>query len=523
MAKDTLLSSFTPSMMSAETLDKIFVQREALAHRLFENIRDSATTTTKNHALLIGPRGIGKTHLVSLLYHRIQADTELKERIRIAWLREESWDITTYTELIENILATLAKEYRDDDLKQRASLLKRLPDAEAGKEAERLLLEWLADRTLLLIAENFDDLFSSIGDDGQHKLRSFLETHNRAVLLTTATGLFNGVSLRTSPFYGFFNITHLREFTVKEAQEFLVRVAELREDADLAAFLRTEKAENRLKAVEALAGGSPRIWEELLDELVPLFLKMVDELTPYYQERMRHLSPQQRKIATYLCRQQGAIPVKKIAEDNRLKPNVVAAQLKEMDEKGYVRPATLSIPSKGDNRIAYYEMREPLMRLCLEVKENRAEPIRLIVDFLRLWYDQKERISNLIATPEITVIERMYLAETFQDHEDYMKYFSEYLKDNNAKIISSDMLTILSNISICWFLGSLELTTEMEDEIAENEIEIQRGKICSSLPLRLLRASIIWLKSRDRAVLMELPAEERAIMESIIKTIETPL
>ena len=61
--KTTFLSRFTPSMMKQEDLEAIFVQREALARRMVELIRDSALTPSKHYTLLIGPRGIGKSHL----------------------------------------------------------------------------------------------------------------------------------------------------------------------------------------------------------------------------------------------------------------------------------------------------------------------------------------------------------------------------------------------------------------------------------------------------------------------------
>ncbi|MDQ2688214.1 MAG: ArsR family transcriptional regulator, partial [Armatimonadota bacterium] len=64
------LSRFTPSLMPAEALEAIFVQRERLARRTVELVRDSVLTEAKSHTLFVGPRGIGKTHLVSLIYHR---------------------------------------------------------------------------------------------------------------------------------------------------------------------------------------------------------------------------------------------------------------------------------------------------------------------------------------------------------------------------------------------------------------------------------------------------------------------
>jgi|GEM_PF-6762102 len=162
---EALLSAFTPSLMSHETLEAIFVQREPLLRRIVRDIRDSAGAPTKRHYLLVGPRGIGKTHLVSLAYHRIQADPDLHERLRIAWLREEERGVVSFLHLLRRILLRLAEEYGDDALAEKAGTLFQHPDGE--REGERLLLEWLGDRTLLLIAENLDDLFRRMSEDSR--------------------------------------------------------------------------------------------------------------------------------------------------------------------------------------------------------------------------------------------------------------------------------------------------------------------------------------------------------------------
>jgi Cdc6-like AAA superfamily ATPase len=70
---------FTPSLMNAIELETILVQREALVTDLVERIRESVLTSSKHHALVIGTRGMGKTHLVSPVYHRIQAMADLQD------------------------------------------------------------------------------------------------------------------------------------------------------------------------------------------------------------------------------------------------------------------------------------------------------------------------------------------------------------------------------------------------------------------------------------------------------------
>src|SRR5437868_5254466 len=90
-----LISRFTPSLMAAATLERVLVQRNGLADRIFESIVSSALTSAKHHSLIVSARGMGKTHLVSLLYHRVVESPSLSKTLAVAWLREEEWGVTS--------------------------------------------------------------------------------------------------------------------------------------------------------------------------------------------------------------------------------------------------------------------------------------------------------------------------------------------------------------------------------------------------------------------------------------------
>ena len=129
------LSRFTPSLSEPKILEQIFVQRHEMARRLISLIRESALTATKHHTLLIGPRGIGKTHMVSLLHHHLDGEEDLKEHLAIAHLKEEEWGIDSFFELLRRILRALAEEYPGVDL---AARIEELETALRGFHGNRL-------------------------------------------------------------------------------------------------------------------------------------------------------------------------------------------------------------------------------------------------------------------------------------------------------------------------------------------------------------------------------------------------
>ena len=129
------LSHFTPSMMASETLEAMLVQREPLLKRTLANVVDSLRTGSRHHTLFVGPRGIGKTHLISLLHHRLAKTKEAKSKALIAWMREEEWGITSFFELVMRILRTLDASYPAFKITERTQPLYELKIDEAAKQA----------------------------------------------------------------------------------------------------------------------------------------------------------------------------------------------------------------------------------------------------------------------------------------------------------------------------------------------------------------------------------------------------
>ena len=193
MTKEFYLSRFTPSLLAPETLEAIFVKREKLASRLVELIHESVLTKNKHYMLLVGPRGIGKTHMVSLVLQRAIAKTGLKDRLCVAWLQEEAC-VISFLDFLQTILGVLEEKYASEQLARARERLPDLPVDEAELVAGQSLLDFVGDRALLLLAENLDEIFSGLGKTGQEKLRAFIQNHPVFTILATSQSLFNGVN-----------------------------------------------------------------------------------------------------------------------------------------------------------------------------------------------------------------------------------------------------------------------------------------------------------------------------------------
>ena len=462
---ETSIPYFTPSLMSFKELNSIYVEREVTVQEILTFIHDRIGGILKipeHHILFIGPRGVGKTHLISLIYHYV--DKELRNHLFIAWLREEEYGIVSFLELLIRIFRVLINEYEDkyNDLEKEVEKLYVIPIKEAEEQAKKLLDGFLKKHSLLLLIENLDELFARLEDKEQQKLYTYLESNPSSfIILATAKRRFDAIK-EGSLFDGFFKINELNNFTIEEAVLLVKKIAEFRSDEKLVSFILTPQGNSRIHAIYALAGGNPRIYVILsqfltfdsLNKLIPSFRNHLDALTPFYQERMSNISHQQKKIVEFLSDQKKAVSVKEIARYCFMSHQTASSQLKELIKEDYVKKINWrKFPDLNlDKRESYYELSQPLMRFCLNFKNQRGEPIDLILEFLRGWYSPEELQRNLEQLP----MEDSMRKDLLQAHQKG----SEYVKEEKVK-------KLLKNFQTSFEDGKFEQALKTINELLE--------------------------------------------------------
>ncbi len=385
------ISSFTPSTMSHELLELLFVQRQELLRSVVADLAESVMGM-KKYMMLVGERGMGKTHFVSLVYHRLKSLPKTQDKLLVAWLREEEYGVNSWLYLIVEILRALAEE--GIETQGYIDRLAKMGIEDAQYLANRLLAEVIGDKTLVIITENLDKLLAGLGDREQWKFRAFLQEQNSCSILATTPKISLDTSSKERPFFGFFSRIDLPRFSLDNGLSMLTKAAEMSGDADLAEFLSTGLGKARVAALHYLAGGNPRVYtlfsqlvtKDSLIDLLPAMTELLDKLTPYYQSQVDCLrdSHDQQKIVMYLARSEGAVMVKEIAEQCFISSERAASNaLTKLKNNGYV-------VSEKHGREVYYEISEALMRLCLEMKSSRSSCLKLCVDFLKIWYPPED-------------------------------------------------------------------------------------------------------------------------------------
>ena len=412
-------SRYSPGNMDRESLEAVFVGRDDVMEDVLSRTTASIRGPQKHYILLVGPRGSGKTHLLALAYHRLMDALDAdgaRDSVALALLKEEEWGVASFLDLIVRILRALAEEvpHLSAEIADVYNKFSRDP-VDAETFALKLLRRHSEGKTLLLLCENLVDLFQGLGDEGQKRWRSAIQEAGNWAIVATTPQLFAALTLHDNPFYGFFTIRALEKIDLETGIDLLAKKAIHGDKPDLADFLRTPLGRARARAVHHLAAGNHRAYvvlfdfldKESLEDLISPFMHMVDDLTPYYQGKMRQLAPAQRKIVEFLCLKGAPATVKDISTSCLMSQQTAAKQIGELATAGFVS-------RNRSGRNTFCELSEPLMRICIEVKDNKTQHFRLFVEFLRHWFTSRELERRRTAHSHdvsLAVLDRIHVEE----------------------------------------------------------------------------------------------------------------
>ena len=392
---------YRSGVTSPERLRHTTVARAHMLDNAIESLRGSVGRKSKNHLLFIGPRGIGKTHLLSRIEDAVQSDDSLAETVVVVRFPEESNRTLSFADFLIGMCGILKEALEDEPLW--SELYAKVQTEEDDARVADTLVPAIREenrrrgRTLLVMLENLGEILGrQIRDKNDAaSLRKFLMADNGCLLLATAPLHFDGITDIGQPFYDFFDIQILESLSFEETVEIIRRNLEWDEHADVLETL--DELRPRLRALYRMTGGNPRLtmmlYELIAHESVTgiqrQFHLLLDRISPFYQGRLNDLPPGQRALLECLAsmRDQEKTPAA-IAARMRMSQQETSSLLKRLTDAHYLRAAR----HPRDKRSRLYTIREGFFDIWLAMNLSRGARRRMpfLLDFFSLFYPSYE-------------------------------------------------------------------------------------------------------------------------------------
>ena len=217
---------FAPWNATPEQLIRTFVGRKSLLMDILNRIISVGNGATPKHSLLVGQRGLGKTHLLCLIHHYVsgnlphpeEIDGSFKEWTSVLFVEEEYATSNT----LANFLIYLCKKLKEIDPGEE---LWQLPENIIDQSDQTIFdccFEHITDfsqkrqKKICILIDNLQKIFEDFTEEDQHSLRVFLTDQSAILLICSSQGIFKQIIDHAAPFYEYFEIDFIPELTEKE-------------------------------------------------------------------------------------------------------------------------------------------------------------------------------------------------------------------------------------------------------------------------------------------------------------------
>ena len=148
---------YTPRKTPFETLRDSFVGRESLLDELISSLETQADANTLQHWMILGTRGMGKSHIITMIYHRVKRTEDLNSKWMPVLMNEEEQGVFSLHTLFVRILTKIGEEFAESDKQESEKISTFLDSLRDGKSGQ---------------CENLEDIKANLEDlTARHKKR----------------------------------------------------------------------------------------------------------------------------------------------------------------------------------------------------------------------------------------------------------------------------------------------------------------------------------------------------------------
>ena len=375
---------------SDEEMIRQFVVRGRELETLLEVLRGDLDAPSCQHALVVAPRGRGKTMLLERVAAELRTDPALGQGLLPVQFMEESYEVFDAASFWLDALFHLAREMETRDAgfaqelrETHADFARRWREETLEESARAAVLEAAArmDRRFVLMVENLQAFAGGPEDDFGWKLRAALQSEPRIILLATATSHFRDLEDAQAPFFDLFRTVSLEPLNTDECRRLWREIS-------------GECLEGReIRPLEILTGGSPRLLVILaglarhisVRELMERLAELIDDHTEYFRSQLDGLPGVERRVFLAVADLWQPSRTGEIAARARLDVRTASTMLGRLLERG-------AIVAEGSGKRRLYACAERLFSIYYKLRRERDEAavVHGVVRFLGLFYSRDE-------------------------------------------------------------------------------------------------------------------------------------
>lgn len=390
---------FTPDRADFGELKSNFTGRDGIFAGLLDRIRDAGQSGSPNHCILVGPRGIGKSHILMCLYYTVRETGGgfAEKWVPVKFSEEEYYSITCLSDFFFKIVDYMRQETGEETFAQFADKMKNKPPETVVDSAVEALKNFEREKgkQILLLPENMHRIFAQLPERELERLRGIMIGQKPFMIVGSALSVFDQIIEHDEPFFNFFEIIQVSDLSPDDIVKLLLKRDEYEKNDILKD--RMDEYGPKIRMISHLTGGNPRlalflyelIVEQELTDVEKTLKRILEEQTPYYQAIMDGLATQQRKIVDNLAIADTPLTSTEIAAAARIDLNAVTSQIKRLDDLRIVRPVKLK-----KKRYTRYEVSDRFFRIWREWRTPAGKNrVTFLIDFLKIWYKKEELIT----------------------------------------------------------------------------------------------------------------------------------
>ena len=466
-------------LQSDDEVREQFVVREKELAIALEILRGNIDADSCQHALIVAPRGRGKTMLLARIATELRGDSELAAHLLPVRFMEESDEIFSAADFWLEVLFYLANAIEEQDhglartvRATRDDLTARWRERELDERARVAVLEasYALGRRLVLMVENLQALCANVDDDFGWNLRKTLQTEPQIILLATATSRFEGLDDAREPFFELFRIISLAPLNAEQCGRLWKVVSG------------ESATEHQQRALEVLTGGSPRYvvivggfarhrsLRQLMEELVQL----IDDLTDTFRGYQEVLPRIERRVFLATADLWQASSTGEIADHARMDIRTVSTMLGRLVKRHAVR-------QHGSGRKRLYEVAEPLYSIYYQLRRQRDEAavVQNLLRFMAGHY-REERIAELFGSLKLEALQSPSILAGIERAESELPRLSE-LTEDFARAAQTLVNTAVEKIGLADYEGAISVCDNVLKKFGASKgpsLQVQAMKAC---------------------------------------------